>query len=146
MKTTSMNAQIKEDADKLAEFVLMTQRSCILNLSDQLNNDNLSFPQFFLLTYLASEESLTMSDIAKKMGHSTAAATGLVDRLQKLGFVKRTHATEDRRKILVKISKAGTKLVSQMRQSISKNLSQMMLETDSEEAQVLNNAKSTLRA
>ena len=74
-------------ANRLADFVLMTQRSCIINLSSELNRGNLSFPQFFLLTYLYSEDYLTMSAIAKKMGHSTAAATGLVDRLEKLGFV-----------------------------------------------------------
>ena len=40
------------------------------------------YPQFFLLTYLASEDFLSMSSIAQKMGHSTAAATGMVDKLQ----------------------------------------------------------------
>jgi len=45
-----------------------------------------------------------MTDIAKKMGHSTAAATGLVDRLEKLGFVERMHSAEDRRKVFVRIT------------------------------------------
>jgi len=67
------------EAERLADFVLFTQRSCILNLASELNKGSVSFPQFFLLTYLSSEEYLTMSDIAKKMGHSTAAATGLVE-------------------------------------------------------------------
>ena len=98
MKTMNASgASVKADADRLADFVLFTQRSCILNLSTELNNGNISFPQFFLLTYLSSEEYLTMSDIAKKMGHSTAAATGLVDRLEKLSYVERGHAAEDRR-------------------------------------------------
>lgn len=82
-------ASVKADAGRLADFVLFTQRSCILNLSKELNRGNLSYPQFFLLTYLSSEEYLTMTDIAKKMGHSTAAATGLVDRIEKLGYVER---------------------------------------------------------
>ncbi|MFN5868131.1 MAG: MarR family transcriptional regulator, partial [Akkermansiaceae bacterium] len=80
MKNTSPSAAgtvAKADADRLADFVLFTQRSCILNLSGELNKGNVSFSQFFLLTYLSSEEYLTMSDIAKKMGHSTAAATGV---------------------------------------------------------------------
>jgi len=78
--TTSHKGAVQAEADRLADFVLFTQRSCILNLSHELNRGNISFPQFFLLTYLSSEEFLTMSDIAKKMGHSTAAATGLVVR------------------------------------------------------------------
>ena len=84
MKSSTANQSrgaVQADADRLADFVLFTQRSCILNLSNELNRGNISFPQFFLLAYLSSEDYLTMSDIAKKMGHSTAAATGLVDRL-----------------------------------------------------------------
>ena len=100
MKSSTANQSrgaVQADADRLADFVLFTQRSCILNLSNELNRGNISFPQFFLLAYLSSEDYLTMSDIAKKMGHSTAAATGLVDRLEKLGYVERVHAAEDRR-------------------------------------------------
>ena len=122
------------DPDRLADFVLFTQRSCILNLSSKLNRGNVSFPQFFLLTYLSSEEYLTMSDIAKKMGHSTAAATGLVDRLEKLKYVERVHAAEDRRKIMVRITKKGTELVAHMRGEIASSLADVMAEMDEDEA------------
>jgi len=125
------------DADRLADFVLFTQRSCILNLSSELSKGSLSFPQFFLLTYLSSEDYLTMSSIAKKMGHSTAAATGLVDRLEKLGFVERVHAAEDRRKIMVRITQQGVELVKDMHGRIATDLSSIMAEMDEDEAQSL---------
>ena len=80
---------VRAEASRMADFIMFTQRSFLLNLSKELNKGNVSFAQFFLLGYLASEDYLTMSDIARKMGHSTAAATGLVDRLEKLGMVKR---------------------------------------------------------
>ncbi|YCM44478.1 MarR family transcriptional regulator [Verrucomicrobiaceae bacterium 227] len=122
------------DANRLADFVLMTQRSCILNLSSELNRGNLSFPQFFLLTYLSSEDYLTMSAIAKKMGHSTAAATGLVDRLEKLNFVERVHAAEDRRKIMVRITGEGSQIVATMRGHIAAELSTIMADMDDQDA------------
>jgi len=112
----------------------MTQRSCILNLSSELNRGNLSFPQFFLLTYLSNEDYLTMSAIAKKMGHSTAAATGLVDRLEKLGFVERVHAAEDRRKIMVRITAEGSQIVAVMRGHIAAELSTIMADMDDQDA------------
>lgn len=49
------------------------------------------------------------------MGHSTAAATGLVDRLEKLFLVERIHAAEDRRKIMVSITAKGVEFVAKMR-------------------------------
>jgi len=145
--TPSANgASAMADADRLADFVLFTQRSCILNLSAELNKGNVSFPQFFLLTYLSSEEYLTMSDIAKKMGHSTAAATGLVDRLEKLAYVERVHAAEDRRKIMVRITSKGVDLVSKMRKEIANDLAGMLAGMDEDEADTVEHTSRALRS
>ncbi|HSP43079.1 MAG TPA: MarR family transcriptional regulator [Luteolibacter sp.] len=138
-------ASVKADADRLADFVLFTQRSCILNLSTELNKGNISFPQFFLLTYLSSEEYLTMSDIAKKMGHSTAAATGLVDRLEKLGYVERVHAAEDRRKIMVRITSKGVELVSKLRAEIATDLAGILAGMDEDQAETVEHTKRAIR-
>lgn len=132
------------EAERLADFVLFTQRSCILNLASELNRGNISFPQFFLMAYLSSEDYLTMSDIAKKMGHSTAAATGLVDRLEKLGYVERVHAAEDRRKIMVRITSKGTEMVARMRKEIAMNLADLMSEMDEDEADGIRLAQSKI--
>jgi DNA-binding MarR family transcriptional regulator len=147
MKSTlnASGASVKADADRLADFVLFTQRSCILNLSSELNKGNVSFPQFFLLTYLSSEEYLTMSDIAKKMGHSTAAATGLVDRLEKLAYVERVHAAEDRRKIMVRITAKGIELVSKMRKEIATDLAGILAGMDEDEAEAVEHTKRAIK-
>ena len=136
---------MKADADRLADFVLFTQRSCILNLSSELNKGNVSFPQFFLLTYLSSEEYLTMSDIAKKMGHSTAAATGLVDRLEKLAYVERVHAAEDRRKIMVRITNKGIELVAKMRTEIANDLAGILAGMDEDQAESVEHTKRAIQ-
>jgi DNA-binding MarR family transcriptional regulator len=147
MKTmNATGASVKADADRLADFVLFTQRSCILNLSSELNKGNISFPQFFLLTYLSSEEYLTMSDIAKKMGHSTAAATGLVDRLEKLAYVERVHAAEDRRKIMVRITAKGVELVSKMRSEIATDLAGILASMDEDQAEAVEHTKRAISA
>jgi DNA-binding MarR family transcriptional regulator len=143
---TSSGASVQADADRLADFVLFTQRSCILNLSTELNKGNVSFPQFFLLTYLSSEEYLTMSDIAKKMGHSTAAATGLVDRLEKLAYVERIHAAEDRRKIMVRITQKGTELVSRMRKEIANDLASILSDMDEDQAEAVEYTKRAIKS
>jgi len=142
--STTKSQSKTNDAERLADFILFTQRSCILNLSSELNKEKLSFPQFFLLAYLSSEEFLAMSDIAQKMGHSTAAATGLVDRLEKLGFVERKQAADDRRKIIVRITDAGVKMVAKMRKEIAQNISVLMSDMDAEETETVEGAKRVL--
>ena len=126
--------QPAKDHAKLADFILFSQREFLLNLSRELNRDNISFAQFFLLSYLATSKELTMTDIARKMGHSTAAATGLVDRLEKLGYMERTHAIDDRRKVLVRITSRGLELVSRLRDELQNQVAAAMSETSSEDA------------
>ncbi len=114
--------------DRLADFIMFTQRSFLLDLSKELNKGNVSYAQFFLLGYLANEDYLTMTDISKKMGHSTAAATGLVDRLEKLGYVQRLHAADDRRKVMVQITRKGIELVNRLRDVIARSIASSMSE------------------
>src|SRR5881227_2332530 len=68
----SPSDQIRADAERLSHIVLEMQRCFVLHLCKELAPGNVSFPQFFLLTYLDRKEVLTMSAIAQKMGHTTA--------------------------------------------------------------------------
>ena len=118
--------QKRPDAERLADIFTVLQRCFILNLSKELSRGNVSFPQYCLLGFLREQKELTMSEIAQRMGHSTAAATGLIDRLENLGHVKRMHAKEDRRKVFVQITATGSALVAEVREDMISNLLKMM--------------------
>lgn len=118
--------EIRADAERLSHIVLEMQRCFVLHLCKELAPGNVSFPQFFLLAYLDRKEVLTMSAIAQKMGHTTAAASGLVARLENLGYVMRSIAREDRRKVLVCITPKGSALVRRIREEIVGNLMKIM--------------------
>ena len=124
---------MRHDAERLADIFTVLQRSFMLTLSKELQHGNVSFPQYFLLGFLALKGELTMTEIAKKMGHTTAAATGLVDRLENLGHVQRDHAKSDRRKILVKITSSGERIVSEVHDDMVNNLLKMMTHLDPDE-------------
>lgn len=118
--------EIRVDAERLAYFIMEMQRCFVLRLSKELAPGNVSFPQYFLLTYLDHMEVLTMSAIARKMEHTTAAASGLVARLENLGYVMRSHASDDRRKVMVCITPRGSALVRRIREEMVCNLIKMM--------------------
>jgi len=118
--------EMRADAERLAHIIMEMQRCFVLNLSKELAPGNVSFPQFFLLTYLDQQEVLMMSAIARKMGHTTAAASGLVARLENLGYVMRSHASDDRRKVMVCITPRGSALVRRIREEMVCNLMKMM--------------------
>src|SRR5207248_11490020 len=108
--------QFRADAERLSHIIMEMQRCFLLHLSKELAPGNVSFPQFFLLAILDHKEVLTMSAIAQKMGHTTAAASGLVARLENLGYVMRSSAREDRRKVMVCITPKGSALVRRIRE------------------------------
>jgi DNA-binding MarR family transcriptional regulator len=119
-------SELRRDAEQLAHFVMEMQRCFLLRLSKELAPGNVSFPQFFLLACLDQKEVLTMSAIAQKMEHTTAAASGLVARLENLGYVVRSHASDDRRKVMVCITPHGSALVRRIREEMICNLMKMM--------------------
>ena len=102
------------------------QRCFVLHLCKELAPGNVSFPQFFLLTALDQKEVLTMSEVAQRMGHTTAAATGLVARLENLGYIVRSSAREDRRKVMVCITEKGSSLVRRIRGEMVENVMKVM--------------------
>ena len=120
------DARQRADAEKLADIFTSLERCFVLTLSKELSRGNVSFPQYCLLGFLAQQPHLTMTEIAQHMRHTTAAATGLVDRLEKLGHVRRTHGIADRRKILVEITLSGAALVHEARDDMVCNLVKIM--------------------
>jgi len=136
---------MKKVASDVADFIMFTQRSFLLDLSRELNRGNVSYAQFFLLGYLSSEQQLTMTDISRKMGHSTAAATGLVDRLEKLGYVQRLHAADDRRKVMVQITAKGQQLVQQLRDNLASNVADVMASSNNPAAPEIDKAAAFLQ-
>ncbi len=65
---------------------------------------------------LANESQLAprMSDVADWCKVSTAAATGLIDRMEKAGQVMRHHSPHDRRSIFLALTKDGNALAEKL--------------------------------
>ena len=115
-----------DEVGSLASIIMVMQRRFMASLMGELSRGEVSFPQFFLLGHLCSQGPSGMRGIADLMGHSTPAATGLVQRLEKLGYVRRTHGREDRRKVTVSSTAKGVRLVEGIRQEIIGNLEKVM--------------------
>ena len=54
-----------------------------------------------------AEHPLTAGQIAELSGLSTGAVTGVIDRLERAGFVRRVRDPNDRRKVLVEVSRGS---------------------------------------
>ena len=94
--------------------------SCETVIEQQLRtllrqNFSVTLPQFDVLSELErAGEPLTMSQLSKELMVSNGNVTGVIDRLEKVDFVKRVRAERDRRIQYIELTTAGRKEFGQM--------------------------------
>jgi MarR family transcriptional regulator, organic hydroperoxide resistance regulator len=66
-----------------------------------------TLPQATVLFLLAEKDCQMMSELGRIIGVDNSAMTGLVDRLEKTGLVRRQAKQEDRRALLIRITPEG---------------------------------------
>ncbi len=75
---------------------------------------DMSTPQFKALILIYEEEAVRMRELARRLGGSFSNATVLVDRLVDRRLVERMADPQDRRVVLVRVTKEGRYLVEQL--------------------------------
>ena len=68
-------------------------------------------PQLWALKTISANESLSLGELTKKMYLHPSTVSGVVDRLEKKGYVVRDRGQEDRRVVTVHLTPKGKKLV-----------------------------------
>ncbi|MDP2830661.1 MAG: MarR family transcriptional regulator, partial [Candidatus Omnitrophota bacterium] len=89
-----------------------------------------------------------MTDLAKYMQVTTAASTGIVERLVRQGYVQRAYDQNDRRIVRIKLNAKGTELlkkISQQRtQSVTRIFSQISEDDRAQYLRILMQVKDIL--
>lgn len=67
-------------------------------------------PQLWVLKTISQNENLSLSDLSKRMYLHPSTITGLIDRLEKKGYVARNRDQVDRRVISVQLTPKGKSL------------------------------------
>lgn len=123
-------------ADKINEIVPEMMKEFIRRQTGPLYKMKVTLPQFMLLVILQKEGETKMKDLAHFMNVTTAAITGIVERLVRDGYVVRAYEPEDRRIIKINATAKGSQLVNkvnqQRREMIIKTFA-MMPESDRQE-------------
>ncbi|MGB6457392.1 MAG: MarR family transcriptional regulator [Streptosporangiaceae bacterium] len=89
----------------IAFALAVRQTGSLMNLMGQAAADRVGINATDLncLNILSFSGSLTAGDLAKATGLTTASITGVVDRLEAAGFVRRERDLADRRRVVVTI-------------------------------------------
>lgn len=74
----------------------------------------LTVPQLRTLFIIAHGGSSSVGQVARQLGVGEPTASHLVDRLSRAGLVQRTEDPADRRRAVVRLSRAGGKLIGKL--------------------------------
>lgn len=91
------------------------ERSWVRHLDDALYARQLSPDQWSMLSNLSVDGRTTMSELAAKSQLPPSSATRHADALAERGLIFRVAAEDDRRRILIGLSKLGAELVAAVR-------------------------------
>ena len=105
---------IQEFADKINNIVPVMIKEFSRRQVSEIYKGKIILPQFLILGFLHNKGNSKMCAIAKFMSVTTAAMTGMVDRLERLGYVKRELEPADRRIINVGLTPKGQELVNKI--------------------------------
>lgn len=103
-------------ADKLSQLLPTIMREFGRRNSSGLLKIRMTLPQFFILDFLSESTRAKMKDLADFMRVSTAAMTGIVDRLVKIGYAVRVYDPTDRRIINIEITRRGREVIRKIHQ------------------------------
>lgn len=92
---------------EFADQVLEISRDFMKYYTEEAYKVNLTLSQITILDILGRNKESNMSDLAHSMNVTTAAITGIVDRLVRDGYVMRVTVPDDRRVIKIKLTGKG---------------------------------------
>ena len=97
----------------------------------------LTSPQFGVLEALAHLGPLRMCDIGAKLLMSGANVTGVVDRLEKKGLVRRVVETDDRRTFHIHLTDEGAKFIAKIFPRLAEEIEKLGASLSSKERKTL---------
>lgn len=115
-----MPISLYEFADKMSEVMPVIAKGFFRRQVDELYKGKITLPQFLILEFLHREGESKMTDLAHFMDVTTAAMTGIVDRLVRDGYVLRILYPQDRRIIRIKLTSKGSGLVKKINEQRSR--------------------------
>ena len=107
-----------------------------------LDDYELSEGRFYVLCFLFTEELMEHeapgpSDIAEHLGVTRATITGLLDGLERDGFLERLHHHRDRRALSIQMTDKGRSFLDDFMPTAVRNANRVMAALDEAERQTL---------
>lgn len=104
---------------QLSLSLYSSSRLLIQLIQNSLNELNLTYPQFLVLSVLWEEDGLKVNEIGKRLYLDSGTLTPLLKKLETMNYVKRQRGESDERTVHVELTYPGKSLQSKVQEAIT---------------------------
>ena len=101
---------------QLSLSLYSSSRLLIQFIQNALNELNLTYPQFLVLSILWEEDGLKVNEIGKRLYLDSGTLTPLLKKLEAMNFVKRQRGETDERTVHVELTYPGKSLQTKVKE------------------------------
>ena len=112
--TPPLSPDAKPEVDAIVETIIYLyteSRRLTKGLASQFG---LTGPQLTVIKLLESFDDLSLSSLSERIRAQNSTVTGIIDRMEREGLVRRERSTSDRRVVHIRLSEKGLKLARQI--------------------------------
>ncbi|WP_287153153.1 MarR family transcriptional regulator [Candidatus Solincola tengchongensis] len=109
---------MKEGFERVLEAVTGIAEAWNERAAGWLRENQVTFVQFRAILLLSRSGSQTLSQLSEGLSRARCSVTGLVDRLEAKGLVRRRRSRGDRRVVYVSLTEKGRKLAENLKEKV----------------------------
>ncbi len=144
LASTTRNG-IKHWTKKLESLNLTVPQATTLNYLEEIQSVSIEALNKISQPFFGDENGVSFHELSKQLNMTSPTLTGIVDRLEKNGMVSRSPNPQDRRSILISLTKKGLGIVPKIRKAVSEANQTFLNSLSNEEELMLRGLLNRLR-
>jgi DNA-binding MarR family transcriptional regulator len=105
---------LRQQAEEILATVRSLWRDLLRNPYADAEQHGMTGPQIMVMACLVSKGPMTLTELSQSLGMSHSSASGIVDRLQARGLLRRVEDATDRRRTSIEVTEAVQRYVRQL--------------------------------
>jgi DNA-binding MarR family transcriptional regulator len=136
MARTDSTSAVNDSAELTLKLIPRLTRWAQTRVVNEDSGTELSLRQLSALQMI-EDETTTLGDVARRLMVTPAVVTGLIDRLEKRGYVRRINSTGDRRRVNLALTPEGRNAADRAQQGLTDELAAKMANFSGDELKAL---------
>jgi len=125
-ETPRRNPTLIAEAEEILALVRALRRDLLRNPNEDAEGADLTGPQVSVMACLVGRGPTTLMELSRMLGMNHSTASGIVDRLQSRGLVRRTQDPADQRRTRITVTEKVTRYVRELQEGPSGRLARIL--------------------